>query len=148
MQTAVACLTATRDARAAHLASLQSRLASAQSAMATRRAAQKAHATALAKQGAQNAAELAFWESGLGLRIEGTGGEERIRFVFVGCDVKRREREAWFELDMNRGYEVVECSPALEGERVRKVTERMSEGEDLRSFLSGMRTLFREEFAR
>lgn len=148
MQTAIASLTATRDVRAEHLSSLQTRLAAANKAVSSRKAAQRAHAAEMAQQDAQNAVELAFWERGLGLRIEGTGREDRVRFVFGGCDVKRREREVWFELDMSGVYEVVECRPGLEEDKVRKVTERMSEGEDLRGFLGGMRRLFCEEFKR
>jgi len=148
MQTAIASLTSTRDMRAQHLAALQSRLATVRAAITQRKAAQKAHAAELAQQGEQNAEELAFWEAGLGMRIEGTRGEDRIRFVFTGCDGKRKEREASFELDMCRGYQVVECRPGLDAERVRKVVERMVEGEDLRGFLGGMRRLFVEEFRR
>jgi len=148
MQTAIASLTSTRDMRAQHLAALQSRLATAKTAMAQRKAAQKAHAAELTQQGEANAEELAFWEAGLGMRIEGTGGEDRIRFVFVGCDGRKKEKEASFELDMSRGYEVVECRPVLDAERVRKVTDRMVESEDLQGFLSGMRRLFVEELKR
>lgn len=154
MQTSIASLTSTRDARAAHLSALQSRLAAARATIASRKAAQWRYAEQLAEQGGLNEVELAFWEKGLGLRVEGTGREDRIRFVFLGCGrgggAGRRKggREASFELDMSRGYEVVECRPALEVERVKKVMERMSEGEDLKGFLAGMRRLFGEEFGR
>lgn len=148
MHSAIDSLTQTRDARAAHLATLRTRLAAAKTAIASLKAAQRQHAAALASQGAQNGAELEFWEEALGLRIEGAGREDRVRFVFAGCDGRKREREAWCELDLARGYEVVECRPRLDGERVRKVCERMGEGEDLRGFLVGMRGLFCEEFSR
>lgn len=151
MHTAITSLTKTRDAHAAHITTLQTRLRAQKAALARSKATQRERSDFMTRQQALDGEELRFWEEGLGLRIEGTGGEDRVRFVFVlggsGGGERERTREAMFELDMSGGrYNVVAARPALDGrgERVAELCRGMSDGEDLGAFLKGMRGLLVE----
>lgn len=103
-----------------------------------------------------------MWEDVLGLRIEGAEKPDRVRFVFQGLDARNRdgrvdhwgesrcrEREVFFDLDMNGGgYEIVECRPRLDRGAVENYLGLMKENEDLRGFLKGMRELFADDLGR
>lgn len=87
--------------------------------------------------------ELRFWEHCLGLRIEGTGVEDQLRFVYVCVDEREPEKEVWFELNMGgKEYEVVNTKPRLEKESVEEAQDRLHETRELAVFLKGMRGLF------
>lgn len=89
--------------------------------------------------------ELDFWTSNLGLRIEGAGKNDRLKFVFTHIDERDWDQEAWFELNTERrDYEILECRPKLEPERVEKVAEKLNEVRELAVLLKGMRELFVE----
>lgn len=76
------------------------------------------------------------------MRIEGAGMADRLKFVFTHVDEKNWEREAWFELDMEkRDYRVVNIKPKVETEEVERCVERLNESRDLGPFLKGMREL-------
>ncbi|KAL9056901.1 MAG: hypothetical protein Q9162_002672 [Coniocarpon cinnabarinum] len=98
-------------------------------------------------QRAQDVKELAFWEDVLGVRMEGTGREDVVRFVFVfegPAQRASRVREASFELNMGRGYVVEGCEPPL-GEwwgDVQRLGRAMEDSEELSGLLKGMRNLF------
>lgn len=79
----------------------------------------------------------------MGLRIEGAGKAERLRFVFCCVDDRDEEREVGFVLDMGGArYLVVETELGVESEEVEAVVERLNEGGELAGFLKGMRGLF------
>ena len=149
MKNAIATLTTTRDGHAVHLAELKSRLQATRSAIATRRAALKQQQQYLSGQASQNGPELEMWERGLGMRIEATGLEDRLRFVFIGVDERRADKEHWFEADMSgvsgRAYEVVNSKPRLDPARVEPLVKQMCEKEQLGAFLKGMREIFVED---
>jgi kinetochore protein Spc25, fungi type len=98
---------------------------------------------------------LAFWETYLGVRLEGAGVLDRIKVVFTleaggkkaGGGVE--DREVWFELDLSRrDYDVKGLGGAVEVRdmgRVEKVLDRLNETRDIGQFLAGMRGLFLEE---
>jgi len=99
----------------------------------------------LSAQARHDVPELDFWTSNLGLRIEGAGKNDRLKFVFTHIDERDWNREAWFELNTERrDYEVLTCRPKLEQERVEKVVERVNETRELVVLLKGMRELFTE----
>lgn len=165
MQTQIASLTLTRDAHSSSVAALRVRLAAANGTLESRRATQRQQRMYIERQGARDAPEIAAWEDLLGLRIEGAGVADRVRFVFpalgdgneevAGSATSgrwQRDREAFFDLDMDPragvGYEVVECRPRLDADAVNACLRSMREREDLRGFLRGMRRLFVDEFAR
>ncbi|KAJ8612610.1 hypothetical protein MRB53_037346 [Persea americana] len=155
MEATIGTLTSTRDAHAANVASLKSKLAHLQSLVAARKSKDAADAERLAGQRKLDEAELAVWEECLGMKVEGTGVDDRLRFVFVGLGADKVGSvavEAHFVLDVSNvaGYAVLACDPELDQEKVARISQRLSEGdgEDLAGFLKGMRELFVEEIHR
>ncbi|KAF2203199.1 hypothetical protein GQ43DRAFT_454603 [Delitschia confertaspora ATCC 74209] len=145
MHAAISTLTQQRDQRLSHRDALRSQIASLQSAISARREAQLKHRRYLDGQARYNEPELEFWETYLGLRIEGLGRDDRLRFVYTNVCEREWEREAWFELDTSeREYRVCEYIPKVEREEVDEVLERLNETRDLAAFLKGMRGLFVE----
>jgi kinetochore protein Spc25 len=145
MREAINHLTLQRDERLAHRDTLRTQIAEIQKSISARREAQLKHRRYLDGQSRYNEPELDFWESYLGLRIEGLGKDDRLKFVYTNVDEREWEREAWFELDTTeRDYKVFEVRPKVEREEVERVVERLNESRDLASFLKGMRELFVE----
>jgi len=143
MQAAIASITTQRDAHAAHRDNLRSEIKSLQEQIAQRQRAQSAHACDLDAQSRFNGPELDFWETYLGMRIEGAGQADRLKFVFCCVDEREWEREAWFELDTEkREYRVTYCRPKVEEGEVESVVDRLNETRDLGQFLKGMREVF------
>jgi kinetochore protein Spc25 len=115
------------------------------SALTQQREAQLKHRRYLDGQSRYNEPELDFWENYLGLRIEGLGRDDRLKFVYTNVDEREWDREAWFELDTSeRDYKVLEIRPKVESDEVERVVERLNETRDLAGFLKGMRELFVE----
>jgi kinetochore protein Spc25 len=145
MQEAISALTLQRDERLQHRDTLRSQIAEVQKSISARREAQLKHRRYLDGQSRYNEPELDFWESYLGLRIEGLGKDDRLKFVYTNVDEREWEREAWFELDTSeRDYKVLEARPKVEREEIERVVERLNESRDLGGFLKGMRELFVE----
>lgn len=145
MHSAISSLTSQRDTLLTHRDALKSQINELQKAVSARREAQLKHRRYLDGQTRYNEPELEFWESYLGLRIEGLGKEDRLKFVYTNVCEREWEREAWFELDTSeREYKVLEVKPKVEREDVEGVLERLNETRDLASFLKGMRELFVE----
>lgn len=116
MHAAIATLTTQKQAHEHHRSALQSEITATQSLIRQRREAQAAHQRALDAQARHNIPELRFWETCLGLKIEGAG-EERLRFWFGELGVGG-EGEGWFEIDtgaVGGGFEVVGTEPRLDG---------------------------------
>jgi kinetochore protein Spc25 len=145
IQSTISTLSTQRDSLLSTRDTLKSQIATLQSSISARREAQLKHRRYLDGQARYNEPELEFWESYLGLRIEGLGKEDRLKFVFAGVSEREWDREAWFELDTGeREYKVLETRPKLERETVDGVLERLNETRDLAAFLKGMRELFVE----
>ena len=143
MKSAISAITQQRDSHAQHRDRLKSEIATINKDIATRRSAQEAHAKEIEAQSRLNGPELDFWETYLGLRIEGAGQVDRLKFVFGNLDERDWEKEAWFELDTeSREYKVVDCWPKVEEGAVETCVERLNESRDLGAFLRGMRELF------
>ena len=143
MESAIASLTSQRDAHAAHRDHLRAEIKTIQKQVAQRQAAQSAHAREIDAQARLNVPELDFWETYLGLRIEGAGQVDRLKFVFTCVDEKEWDREAWFELDTSkREYGVVMVKPNLDEADVERCLSRLNESRDLGAFLKGMRETF------
>lgn len=139
----IAAITSRRDGNAQHRDRLRSEIASYNKQITARKAAQAAHATDLEEQARLNVPELDFWETYLGLRIEGAGRVDRLKFVFSHLDEREWEKEAWFELDTEkRDYSVTTCRPKMEEGEIEACVERLNESRDLGTFLRGMRELF------
>ncbi|KAI4133679.1 MAG: hypothetical protein LQ338_000008 [Usnochroma carphineum] len=142
MHAAIASITQQRDARAQHRDRIRKEIASIKKQIAQRVTAQQQYAKQLDAQAQSNGPELDFWQSYLGMRIEGAGIADRLKFVFTHVDEKNWEREAWFELDMEkREYRVVNLKPKVETDEVERCVERLNESRDLGPFLKGMREL-------
>lgn len=145
MHSAISTLTSQRDERMTHRDALRAQIAEVQKTIAARREAQLKHRRYLDGQTRYNEPELEFWESYLGLRIEGLGKEDSLKFVYTNVCEREWDREAWFELDTSeREYKVGEVRPKVEREEVDNVLERLNETRDLAAFLKGMRELFVE----
>jgi kinetochore protein Spc25 len=145
MHAAISDLTTQRDSLLSHRDALKAQIAEVQKAISARREAQLKHRRYLDGQSRYNEPELEFWESYLGLRIDGLGKEDRLKFVYMNVCEREWEREAWFELDTSeREYKVLEVKPKVERDEVERVLERLNETRDLASFLKGMRELFVE----
>ncbi len=143
MQSAIAAITHQRDAHAQHRDRLRSEIASYNKQIAQRKAGQAQHAKELEAQSRLNTPELDFWETNLGLRIEGAGHEDRLQFVFTNLDERDWEREAWFELNTEkRDYAVASCRPKLDEGEVESIVERLNESRDLGAFMKAMREAF------
>ena len=145
MHAAISALTEQKTAHESHRSALQAEIASTQAQIRARREAQAAHQRALDAQARHNVPELRFWETCLGLRIEGAqDGGERLRFCFEQLGMGGGE-EGWFEIDTGaRDFEVVATKPRLEAEEIEAVVERANESRDLVLLLKGMRGLFVE----
>ena len=145
MQHAIADLTHQKERAAEHRASLQTQIGTLKSEVSARQAAQSAHARDLDAQSRLNLPELDFWELYLGMRIEGAGRVDRLRFVYCNLDERDWARESWFELDTeNREYAVVEFCPKVEGVKVEECLEGLNSSRDLGQFLRRMRAVFKE----
>ena len=143
MHAAISTLTTQKEDHITRRDGLKTEISDLQTSIKQRREAQAAHQRSLDAQARHNIPELRFWEHCLGLRIEGTGVEDCLRFVFVCVDERDSERECWFELRMGgREYEIGGTSPKLEREAVDEVAERLGETRELGGFLKGMRSLF------
>lgn len=145
MHSAIAALTDQRDAHQSAKNSLLSQISSTQALIDARLAQQRAHAAHLNSQARHDVPELEFWTQNLGLRIEGAGMNDRLKFVFTHIDEMDWEREAWFELNTEkRDYDIRSCKPKLEEERVERLLEALNESRRLGPFLKGMWQLFVE----
>lgn len=145
MHASISQLSTQRDNLLTHRDALKSQIAEVQKAISARREAQLKHRRYLDGQSRYNEPELEFWENYLGLRIEGIGKDDRLKFVYTNVCERDWEREAWFELDTgDREYKVHDTRPKLEREDVDAVLERLNESRDLATFLKGMRELFVE----
>jgi kinetochore protein Spc25 len=145
MKSAIASLSAQRDAHLATKEGLKQQIAETQKQIDARLAAQRAHAQRLDSQSRFNIPELEFWTSNLCLDIEGAGMNDHLKFIFTHVDDRDWTREAWFELDTSkREYEIPYCKPKLEKEQIERVLEKLNESRDLGILLKGMRELFVE----
>ena len=145
MQSAIAALTQQRDLQASQRDQLQHQITDVQKEIDSRVAAQQAHTRKLEAQRRFDVPELDFWVSNLGLRIEGAGADDKLKFVFSLVDERNWEREGWFELCTGgKDYDIKHCRPKLERENVERVLDRVNECRELVVLLKGMRELFVE----
>jgi len=143
MHDAIRSLTEQKDEHLAQRDVLKAEIALIQGSIRQRKELQVAHQRSLDAQARHNMPELRFWEHCLGLRIEGTGVEDQLRFVYVCVDEREPEKEVWFELNMGgKEYELVNTKPRLEKESVDEAQDRLHETRELGVFLKGMRSLF------
>lgn len=145
MHQTIAELNARREDHLARRDELKSQIAEVQHAISKRRQAQVQHQKQLDGQARHNGPELHFWETSLCLRIDGTGCEDHLKFIFTHIDEKHWDKECWFELSMETSeYDVLETYPALEKDSLQSVLERLNESRELASFLKAMRSLFED----
>ncbi|KFZ10077.1 hypothetical protein V501_05347 [Pseudogymnoascus sp. VKM F-4519 (FW-2642)] len=145
MEGAVARLERQREAKVREREGLVGEIERVEAMIRERREGQKEYAERIAGMAVHDIPELDFWTSNLGLRIEGAGMSDRLKFVFTCVDERDWEREAWFELcTERRDYEVGGCFPVVDRERVEGVVERLNENRELGGLLKGMRELFVE----
>ncbi|KAK4507329.1 hypothetical protein PRZ48_001064 [Zasmidium cellare] len=145
MHEAIRSLTAQKEEHVARRDEIKTEIASVQASIRQKREAQAAHQRALDEQARHNVPELRFWENCLAMRIEATGVDDRLRFVFLSIDERDAERECWFDFHIGRkDYTVVSTKPRLDKDDVESAQERLNERQELGVFLKSMRTLFAE----
>ena len=145
MEAAISSLSAQRDHHLAQRDTLKAQIKQTQIEIDAKLAAQREYTAHQEAQSRFNVPELDFWIANLGLRIDGAGREDRLKFTYTHIDEKNWEREAWFELvTSSRDYDVKHCRPKLEREAVERVLERVNESRELVVLLKGMRELFVE----
>ena len=143
MHDAIAAITSQRDAHASHRQRIREDIANVKKQIAARKAAQVSHAQALDKQSLLNTPELSFWENYLGMRIEGAGRVDRLKFVFSNLDERDWKREAWFELDTEKkDYKIITCEPQIDEAELEAHVEQLNDSRDLGLFLKGIRQSF------
>lgn len=143
MHEAIRSLTAERDEHTNRRDQLKADIASVQASIRQRKDAQAAHQRWLDAQARHNVPELRFWETCLGLRMEGTGVDDRLKFVFLRLDRRDEDRECWFELQIGgREYEITSIRPRVDRDEVDAAQERLNETKELGPFLKAMRSLF------
>ncbi|RPB14475.1 hypothetical protein P167DRAFT_603934 [Morchella conica CCBAS932] len=99
----------------------------------------------LSSQASRNAPELLFWEDYLGMRIEGAGVTDHLKFVFTHIIDSDWTKEFSFIVNMvTRDYEVIQCRPKVDKTKIDDVVDKLNESRDFSLFLKGMRQLFKE----
>lgn len=145
MQSAIHSLKEQKEDHSSRRDALREEVSSVQAQIKHRREGQAAHQRSLDAQARHNIPELRFWEHCLGLRIDGTGVEDVLRFVYVCVDERDPEKECWFDLNMGgKECEIAGSDPKLEAENVEEVQEKLNESRELGGFLKGMRDLLLE----
>lgn len=145
MEASIQSLSAQRDHHIAQRDNLKTQIAQTQAEIESRLAAQREYSAQQDAQSRFNVPELDFWITNLGLRIDGAGREDRLKFIYTHVDERDWDREAWFELiTSSRDYDVKHCRPKLEKEAVERVLEKVNESRELVVLLKGMRELFVE----
>lgn len=156
MISAISSLEATHASHCETRDRLRSQIAHTQRQIDSKLQAQREYNAKLELQSRLNGPELAFWETYLGVRLEGAGALDRIKVVFTldggrnrGRSGGTEDQEVWFELDLSRrDYEIRSMGGVVdmrEPERVKEEVERLNETRDIGQFLAGMRGLFLEE---
>ena len=143
MHAAITSLSLQQEERLVSRDKLKGQLQEKQKDLSIKKDAQHKHARYLDKQARYNEPELHIWEENLGLKIEGGGSEDRLKFVFTLIDEKDWNREFWFEMSLDkRDYEVLACLPRLEKDEIDGLLFKLNESRELGPFLKGMRDLF------
>lgn len=143
MHEAIRSLTLEKEEHTSRRDQLRTEIASVQSSIKQRREAQAAHQRSLDAQARHNIPELRFWENCLGLRMEGTGVDDRLKFIFIRIDECKPDRECCFELQIGgREYTVSSTKPRLEREDIDAAQEQLNESKELGPFLKAMRKSF------
>ena len=136
-------MSATKATKSSTQESLEKQCAAVREAIAKKRKLIAAEKSALDAQASHNAPELAFWEDYLGLRIEGAGRLDHIRFIFTGIDEKLPEKEFECILSVEmRDYEVVATRPRLDKDVVEATVERLNDTRSVAKFLKEIREGF------
>ena len=144
MHAAISAISSQRDERAGQRDRLKDEISSIRKSITQRIDGQRKHAAEIDAQAKLNDPELDFWVDYLCMRIEGTG-TDHLKFIFTHIDERDWSKEYWFEMSMERpDYEVLECKPKLDRDRIDICLDRLNESRDVGCFLKDMRKLFAE----
>ena len=145
MQATVDQLKAQEEERRKTLHKLEAELEEKTKEYAVKKEAAEKQEEFLKSQGQQDVEELRIWEERSGMRIEGAGSEDKLKFIFKNIDEKDFNREFWFELCVNKkDYEVLACQPKLDNEEVEPLLNKLNETRELGPFLRDMRNKFKQ----
>ena len=151
MNSAIRSLESTHAAHSQTRDRLKQQVAQTQRQIDSKLVAQREYSSKLESQSRLNGPELLFWETCLGVRLEGAGMDDRIKCVFTfDGENGREEREVWFELDLSRrDYEVRAIGGAVQEGNIKagveRVVDRLNETRNIGHFLAGMRSLIAKE---
>ncbi|KAF3924284.1 hypothetical protein ABW21_db0206110 [Orbilia brochopaga] len=130
--------------REAENETLNAQIREQSSAISKRRAKLLEEKQALASQANHNQPELAFWEDYLGLRIEGAGRLDHVRFIFTCLDPSEPDRE--FEVVVSvesRDYEIIGARPKLDEATKARCLDILNETRSIAKFLRAVRQEFK-----
>lgn len=119
---------------------IKTEIESIQTSIRHKREAQATHQRSLDAQARHNLPELQFWENCLGMHLEGTGVEDRLRFVFDSSGGNESIPECWFELQIGREQKVANTKPRLERDDIEAAQESLQETKQFGLFIKTMRT--------
>ncbi|KAF3905745.1 hypothetical protein AA313_de0202405 [Arthrobotrys entomopaga] len=141
----ISTIKAQKATRQAENETLNSQIREQSIAISKKRAKLLEEKQALASQANHNQPELAFWEDYLGLRIEGAGRLDHVRFIYTCLDESDPERE--FEIVVSvesRDYEIIGARPKLDDATKARCLETLNETRSIAKFLKSVREEFKK----
>ncbi|KAF3907263.1 hypothetical protein ABW20_dc0107268 [Dactylellina cionopaga] len=145
LENEISTIKAQKSTRQAENETLSSQIREQSSAISKKRAKLLEEKRALASQANHNQPELAFWEDYLGLRIEGAGRLDHVRFIYTCLDETDPERE--FEIVVSvesRDYEIIGARPKLDEATRARCLETLNETRSIAKFLKSVREEFKK----
>ncbi|KAF3936375.1 hypothetical protein ABW19_dt0200417 [Dactylella cylindrospora] len=145
LENEIATIKSQKSHRQAENETLNSQIREQSAAISKKRAKLLEEKQALASQANQNQPELAFWEDYLGLRIEGAGRLDHVRFIFTCLDEKDMDRE--FEIVVSvesRDYEIIGARPKLDDATKGRCLDILNETRSIAKFLKAVREEFKK----
>ncbi|KAK6499244.1 kinetochore-associated Ndc80 complex subunit spc25 [Arthrobotrys conoides] len=145
LESEIATIKSERSSRQSENETLSSQLREQSIAIQKRRQKLLEEKQALASQANHNQPELAFWEDYLGLRIEGAGRLDHVRFIFTVIDERDLEREFEVVLSVeSRDYEIIGARPKLDEATKQRCLDTLNETRSIAKFLKIVREEFRK----
>ncbi|EWC45759.1 hypothetical protein DRE_05096 [Drechslerella stenobrocha 248] len=145
LESEISTIRSQKATREAENETLNAQIREQSAAITKKRAKLLEEKQALASQANHNQPELAFWEDYLGLRIEGAGRLDHVRFIFTCLDDADPERE--FEIVVSvesRDYEIIGARPKLDEAAKARSLEILNDTRSIAKFLKSVREEFRK----
>ncbi|KAJ6264333.1 hypothetical protein Dda_0478 [Drechslerella dactyloides] len=148
LENEISTIRSQKATREAENETLNAQIREQSAAISKKRAKLLEEKQALASHANHNQPELAFWEDYLGLRIEGAGRLDHVRFIFTCLDPADPDRE--FEVVVSvesRDYEIIGARPKLDEATKARCLDILNETRSIAKFLKAVRQEFRNGIA-